>query len=499
MLPRVPFLVRLSIAHVLGRLETSPKWDLRTTLIVRFIRSLLTSDTPTTISHQQKITLRDPGISGPIWVSSVVVSKLQINDNAFPTFLNAIDSRKERAAQYDVPNSEDMYAEWTGYRAGTTKKTRHEKGISDAARYQRLIADTKNDTVVLYMHGGGLYLMDVAVSFPMIVPGFIAKIVFKSHRPVCSDLARISGGRCLNIRYRLAPRYPFPAALLDCFVAYLFLLCPPPGSLHDPVPAPKIVFAGDSAGGNLACALLQFLLELHRSTPAGQVPKVQYLGREVEIPLPAGVACSSAWLDLTRTMPSIKTNHKYDFLPLPSDSSLHETFPPCALWPAESRREDLYCDGTLLMHPFVSPLATTTEDWTNSPPVFLFYGEEMLTDEGKYFARKLSKAGTSVQWEEFEGMPHCFPMLLKGSKVSKIGMELWGNFVAKVASGEAIETRGTFYQAKHWTPKKIDVTSLGDLSDDEIWKKMTQEVSVREGYLKCASEKDGSKTIRAKL
>lgn len=321
--------------------------------------------------------------------------------------------------------------------------------------------------------------------------------LFKSHRLVCSDLARISGGCCFNIRYRLAPKYPFPAALLDCFVAYLFLLSPPPGSLHESIPASKIVFAGDSAGGNLSCALLQLLLELHRSSPGGQIPKVQYLGREVEIPLPAGVACSSAWLDLTRTMPSIKTNHKYDFLPLPSGSSIHDRFPPCALWPAVYPREDLYCDSTVLMHPFVSPLATRVEDWINSPPVFLFYGEEMLIDEGKYFVRKLIRAGTSVQWDEFEAMPHCFAMLLKGSIVSKLGMGLWGDFIARAAKGEHIETRGTFYQAKDWSERKIDLTRLGHLDDSEIWEKMTQEVNIREGYRKSASEKNSN--IKAKL
>ena len=97
-------------------------------------------------------------------MSSIVVPRLQTNDNALSTFFDAIDSKTEKGGKYDVANSEDMYAEWTGYRAGATKKTRHEKGISDAARYQRLIADTKNDTTILYMHGGGLYLMDVAVS-----------------------------------------------------------------------------------------------------------------------------------------------------------------------------------------------------------------------------------------------------------------------------------------------------------------------------------------------
>ena len=47
------------------------------------------------------------------------------------------------------------------------------------------------------------------------------------------------------MRYRLAPQHPFPSALLDALVSYFTLLYPPPGSIHEAVPASDIVFGGD--------------------------------------------------------------------------------------------------------------------------------------------------------------------------------------------------------------------------------------------------------------
>ena len=164
MVPRVPFLSRLAILHSLGLLETSSKWDLKTTLIVRFIRSLFNDGKPTSVSRQQEVGLRDPGIVGPMWISSVTIPKLQSDDDVLAVLLQAVDARKENGAKYDVPDVESIYAEWTGYRRDANAKTPHPKELSDSTRYQRLMADTKYDSTVLYFHGGALYLMDVAVS-----------------------------------------------------------------------------------------------------------------------------------------------------------------------------------------------------------------------------------------------------------------------------------------------------------------------------------------------
>lgn len=98
--------------------------------------------------------------------------------------------------------------------------------------------------------------------------------------------------------YRLSPQNPFPAALIDLFITYLSLLYPSESALHTPVSAKNIVFAGDSSGGNLVLsllALLQHIRDHHNGC-------VNFRGKRVDLPLPAGVATMSAHCDHTLSL-----------------------------------------------------------------------------------------------------------------------------------------------------------------------------------------------------
>jgi acetyl esterase/lipase len=272
-----------------------------------------------------------------------------------------------------------------------------------------------------------------------------------------------------SVRYRLAPQNPFPAALLDALVSYLSLLYPPVGALHKPVPASHIVLAGDSAGGNLCLALLQTLLQIHRAAPAETVATVIFHGKAVELPLPAGLVLGSPSLDLTRSMPSTENNALYDYLP-PRSSSPNKP-PPCAIWPSVPPRATLYCEGSMLCHPFVSPLSANS--WEGSPPVFVFCGEEMLTDESKAFVQKAAKQGVRVVWEQYEAMPHCFSLLLLGSAASVMIFDGWSEFAKSAAQNpEDIVTRGIFITAKTLVRQPVDVCKLIDMSDEDILERM---------------------------
>ena len=290
-----------------------------------------------------------------------------------------------------------------------------------------------------------------------------------SHRPVCSKLARLTGGRCLSVRYRLAPQNAFPAALLDALTAYLSLLCPPPGSFHKPVLANHIVFAGDSAGGLLSMSLLQLILQLHRSSPSG-TPTIWFHGQEVSIPLPAGIAPNAGWMDITRCMPSIFTNSQYDYLPPPTgQETLH--FPEDELWPTKPPRGDLYCDTSMLCHPLVSPLAA--KDWRGSCPVWFAYGTEGLTDEGKVVARRIAQQGGTVTWQEYEAMPHCFSMMFEHLDGSKRCLASWAKFMRDVVEGREVHTQGLYITAKKLQETPIDVTALlGSMSDEDVDRRM---------------------------
>ncbi|KAG8679507.1 hypothetical protein FRC08_016942, partial [Ceratobasidium sp. 394] len=115
------------------------------------------------------------------------------------------------------------------------------------------------------------------------------------------------------VNYRLAPQYPFPCGLHDCLAAYLYLIRPPPGAKHLPVPPSMVIIAGDSAGGGMTLALLQII-------------------RDVGLPPPAGGVLISPWCDLTHSFPSVLTNTATDIIP-PYGLSLHK---PSTLWPPPS-------------------------------------------------------------------------------------------------------------------------------------------------------------------
>jgi len=71
----------------------------------------------------------------------------------------------------------------------------------------------------------------------------------ESYRELLARIALTCGVRVLAIDYRLAPEFPFPAALDDCLAAYRWA--------HSTGIDPKqLLLAGDSSGGALAIATL---------------------------------------------------------------------------------------------------------------------------------------------------------------------------------------------------------------------------------------------------
>jgi monoterpene epsilon-lactone hydrolase len=125
--------------------------------------------------------------------------------------------------------------------------------------------------VLLYLHGGGFV-------FGLTPP----------HLQIGAYLAQNMCMRILMVDYRLAPDYPFPAALEDCVTAYRWLL-------KKDILAQNIVVAGDSAGGNLTITMLMKLRDSGNS-------------------LPAAAACLSPVTDLS-TENKLRTGFKDPLLP----------------------------------------------------------------------------------------------------------------------------------------------------------------------------------------
>ncbi|KAL8728618.1 MAG: hypothetical protein Q9166_005271 [cf. Caloplaca sp. 2 TL-2023] len=107
--------------------------------------------------------------------------------------------------------------------------------------------DENNYNIILHFHGGGYAMCDgregdSGFASKMLVEHAAAKALFPSYR-----LSSNHGGR-------------FPAALQDAITSYNYLL-----ELR--ISPDKIVLSGDSAGGNLALALLRYLAENSQTLP----------------------------------------------------------------------------------------------------------------------------------------------------------------------------------------------------------------------------------------
>jgi acetyl esterase len=89
-----------------------------------------------------------------------------------------------------------------------------------------------NQKGLLYLHGGGFQIEGTPV-----------------HIRMTSNMIYDSGHTAVYVKYRLAPKHPFPIGLEDCYHAYLWML-----ENHKKlnIDMTKISVAGDSAGGNLA-------------------------------------------------------------------------------------------------------------------------------------------------------------------------------------------------------------------------------------------------------
>ena len=159
-------------------------------------------------------------------------------------------------------------------------------------------APRSGEKVLYHLHGGAYahgsaYPKDLTANVPRGVVEYTPSVL-----------------RAFSIEYRLSkglPLYdnenPFPAALIDAIAGYNYLV----NVVR--VKPENIIVSGDSAGGNLALALVRFLLDNQTS--------------EVEIPHPPGeLLLFSPWSDVgdsdVKPGLSMFTNIPYDYLNITS-------------------------------------------------------------------------------------------------------------------------------------------------------------------------------------
>ncbi|KAJ2999614.1 hypothetical protein HDV02_002383 [Globomyces sp. JEL0801] len=182
------------------------------------------------------------------------------------------------------------------------------------------------------------------------------------YRNLTGILAKNTGIPIFAINYRLAPENPFPAALHDALAGYLWLIDPqnsvfsytsPDIQRHEPYAPQDIIISGDSAGGGLAMALLNYLNMYLRDKNTCSI-----------IPLPRGAILLSPWVDLSCTSKSWSENQELDFLP-PHARKLHEPVFNDFQHPVYS-----YCFGENTGRP-LDILSPTGSEFLNRIPSFI--------------------------------------------------------------------------------------------------------------------------------
>lgn len=209
--------------------------------------------------------------------------------------------------------------------------------------------------VILYCHGGGY-------STGSCVYG----------RTLTSKLAASTSMDVLSFDYRLAPEYPYPAAVEDALRVWDYLMLLGYG-------ARDIIIAGDSAGGNLALVLTLKLKEQGRL-------------------LPRGLILMSPWTDLTGSGKSYEI--KADVDPILSKEYLDRMI--------SAYTGELYKDPENLKNPFISPLFG---DFEGFPPTYIQVGDnEILLSDALLLQKRMIKSNVSVKLDHFRGMWHVFQM-----------------------------------------------------------------------------------------
>jgi epsilon-lactone hydrolase len=238
--------------------------------------------------------------------------------------------------------------------------------------------DEEPSVCVLYFHGGGYSF------YPQTYAHFIALITLAAK------------SRTFALDYRLTPEHRFPAQLEDAHNAYRWLL----EKGADPG---RLVFAGDSAGGNLTLALLQ-------------------LARESKLPLPALAIALSPPTDFEA---DLARKGDFDWI----EKRMLEQW------------ADWFCDSAERRNPLVSPLWA---DPRGFPPIYIQAGRaEILYPSIQTFADRAQEQGTDVVLETWEDMTHDFQMFGLDSPPSAEALRRIGKVIdLSVRKQKNLETVG---------------------------------------------------------
>lgn len=229
--------------------------------------------------------------------------------------------------------------------------------------------------VVLYVHGGGFRILSK-----------------ETHWVMALAFAR-RGFTVFNISYRLAPSYPFPAAIEDTCAAYAWVV---EHAAEYGADASRLVLAGESAGANLITALTVATC-FRREEPFAR--KVFDTGIVPSVVLPAcGMLQVSDAQRIRRRKPKLS--------PFIEDRLVEVA--------------DQYLSGAPLAHPLTPELAdpllileSDTPTARPLPPCFASVGtRDPLLDDSRRLGRAMALRGVPCEVRYYPGELHAFQAMV---------------------------------------------------------------------------------------
>ncbi|ORW65767.1 alpha/beta hydrolase [Mycolicibacter senuensis] len=237
-------------------------------------------------------------------------------------------------------------------------------GTAIGLRWYRRAAADQPGSAALYLHGGGMILdwERVGGLYDAVVRSYVAA----------------SGVPMLVVAYRVAPEFPYPVPLQDCYAA-LRWLADHAGELG--VDASRVAVMGDSAGGGLAAGVC--LLARDRGGPSIAAQLLSY-------PMLDDRTCAGG----------------------PTDGAL-------LTWGYDDNATGW---GALLGGQPATGYAAPAraDDVAGLPPTYLDVGGlDIFAPEDLGYAQRLLAAGVPVELHLYPGCPHAFDLLVPDADVSQ--------------------------------------------------------------------------------
>lgn len=205
-------------------------------------------------------------------------------------------------------------------------------------------AGENNEKTIVYFHGGGWVVGSI-----------------ESHDEVARLLCKNANANVISVDYRLAPEYPYPAAIEDGLQVVTQMIDDYLG-----LSMSKFYLAGDSAGAQIALEVAKRLSK----------PNLSQLKGLILIYPALDPALKTKSMELYATKHFVTKKNIQDF------------------W-------KLYLGGYELKYPL------SQNELKKLPPIFIQTAEyDVVRDDGHEFAEQLKKAGNEVVYRNYPGSVH---------------------------------------------------------------------------------------------